>query len=111
MKNLSKTLFMLLGVTIAVTFSGCSDEESGPKPKEFEPIPISRSEETIVRADNNFAYKFFEAVDERAAEHENYVMSPLSVSMTLAMTANGASGETLDEMLDVLGFSSRTLPG
>ena len=58
MKNLSKTLFMLLGVTIAVTFSGCSDEESGPKPKEFEPIPISRSEETIVRADNNFAYKF-----------------------------------------------------
>ena len=111
MKNLSKTLFMLLGVTIAVTFSGCSDEESGPKPKEFEPIPISRSEETIVRADNNFAYKFFEAVDERAAEHENYVMSPLSVSMTLAMTANGASGETLDEMLDVLGFKQQDIAG
>ena len=111
MKNLSKTLFMLLGVTIAVTFSGCSDEESGPKPKEFEPIPISRSKKTIVRADNNFAYKFFEAVDERAAEHENYVMSPLSVSMTLAMTANGASGETLDEMLDVLGFKQQDIAG
>ena len=37
------------------------------------------------------------------------MVSPLSVSITLAMAANGASGETLDEMLDVLGFENKDI--
>lgn len=34
---------------------------------------------------------------------ENTMISPLSVSLALAMTANGAAGDTLSEMEDVLG--------
>lgn len=111
MKILSKASLYFLGVAVALALSGCSDEGSGNKPKEFEPIPVSRSEEAIVKDDNSFAYKLFDVVDSRAGEHENYVISPLSVSITLAMVANGASGETLDEMLDVLGFEQHDIAG
>lgn len=111
MKILSKASIYFLGAAVVFALSGCSDEGSGNKPKEFEPIPVSRSEEAIVKADNSFAYKLFNAVDSRAGEHENYVISPLSVSITLAMAANGASGETLDEMLDVLGFEHQDIAG
>lgn len=111
MKILSKASIYFLGAAVVFALSGCSDEGSGNKPKEFEPIPVSRSEEAIVKADNSFAYKLFNAVDSRAGEHENYVISPLSVSITLAMAANGASGETLDEMLDVLGFEQQDIAG
>jgi serpin B len=34
----------------------------------------------------------------------SFVCSPLSLQMALAMTANGAEGETQQEMLDVLGY-------
>lgn len=110
MKILLEISLYFLGATVVFALSGCSDENSGNKPKEFEPIPVSRSEETIVKADNSLAYKLFDAVDSRAGEHENFVISPLSVSITLAMAANGASGETLDEMLDVLGFEHQDIP-
>ena len=37
------------------------------------------------------------------ADGGNCLVSPLSVVLALAMTANGAAGETLSQMLDVLG--------
>ncbi len=41
-----------------------------------------------------------------AAPGANLAFSPMSVAFTLAMTANGAKGETLAEMLGVLGTAS-----
>lgn len=37
------------------------------------------------------------------SKDENLMISPLSISQALAMTANGAKGQTLDEMVNVLG--------
>lgn len=108
MRQIFKLFFSCFG--IAVALSGCSDDKgTNIQPKRFEPIPVSRSEEVIVDADNYFAYKLFDAIDEHAGKHTNFVVSPLSVSITLAMAANGASGETLDEMLDVLGFENKDI--
>ena len=36
--------------------------------------------------------------------HDNYLISPLSLKAALAMAANGASGETRDEILQTLGL-------
>ena len=38
-------------------------------------------------------------------EDKNYMFSPLSIKMALMMAANGASGETQSEILEVLGAS------
>ena len=38
------------------------------------------------------------------------MISPLSISIAMAMVTNGASGENLDEMKDVLGFGEMNLP-
>lgn len=39
-------------------------------------------------------------------EGENLICSPLSLQYALAMTANGASGETLQEIIDFLGYGA-----
>lgn len=44
-------------------------------------------------------------------EDKNVVYSPLSVLYALAMTANGAEGETLAQMEKVMGFSAEQLNG
>lgn len=44
-------------------------------------------------------------------EEQNTLISPLSVLTALAMTANGAQGETLAQMEAVLGLDSQTLNG
>lgn len=53
-----------------------------------------------------FAFQIFEAV---AAENEsNICFSPLSVQMALSMVQNGADGNTLQEIKDVMGMGDYT---
>ncbi len=59
------------------------------------------SPEDIVNAQMNFAAELFkESV--KQSENENVLVSPLSVQLALAMTANGANGKTLSEMQSLL---------
>ena len=39
-------------------------------------------------------------------EGENLIISPLSIFQALSLAANGASGKTLSEMLDILEYNS-----
>ncbi len=48
---------------------------------------------------------FYAALDNAIPQDKNYMISPLSVKMALALAANGAAGETRDEMLAVLQIS------
>src|SRR5699024_821 len=54
---------------------------------------------SIVAAQNEFAWKLFEQVNE---EKENVFISPYSIFMALAMTGNGTEGETKEEIMEVL---------
>lgn len=56
-----------------------------------------------VSGDKSFADKFAAAAGK--TETENYLISPYSAKLALAMTANGAAGSTKKEMLSVLGIS------
>lgn len=53
-------------------------------------------------AQYEFALELFKAC--RGADGENVLVSPLSVMLALSMTANGAKGETLRQMEEVLGL-------
>ncbi len=59
------------------------------------------SPEDTVNAQMNFAAELFkESV--KQSENENVLVSPLSIQLALAMTANGANGKTLSEMQSLL---------
>ena len=54
----------------------------------------------------DFAVRLFQACEKSG---ENTLVSPLSVLCALAMTANGAEGETLEQMEAVLGMTAEEL--
>lgn len=58
------------------------------------------ADETFIAAQMHFAVELFKKTANR---EKNSLISPLSVQLALAMTANGASGETLCEMETALG--------
>ena len=92
-------------------FPACSEDNEGPKGNPREDIPLSRSEEELVEANNEFAYKFMSAVCDAEKDSPNFVVSPLSLSMTMSMIANGAAGETQAQILDMLGFDREDIEG
>ena len=53
-----------------------------------------------IESRNDFVY----ALNSEMAQKGNYVFSPLSIKTALTMAANGANGETRDEILKVLGI-------
>lgn len=74
---------------------------SSPSPTEqISKVSLTATQAGYVEAGNNMAFRLLaEMYDE-----ENLVCSPLSLQYALAMTANGASGETLQEIIDFLGY-------
>jgi len=58
------------------------------------------ADDEFTDAMSDFAFKLFAS---SLTENENSLISPLSVMVALAMTANGAAGETLAEMEALLG--------
>lgn len=104
-------------VMSAALLLGVSCESDGDKlNREDLPDPLKinlRSNEVeMVKSDQLFAFDFFTNIfkEEMVGEDENFMVSPLSLSMALAMTWNGASGETKIAMQRVLrldGYSEK----
>ena len=101
--------------TSAVT--GCSSDNDGsyeePKPviDPVEPpttLELTRGEQEMVNQSNEFAFRLFrEARDEVASQ----ILSPISITYALGMLNNGAAGETLAQINQVLGFSDSGADG
>lgn len=97
-------------LTGAFLLSGCgkkvqaSDLMKGVKANDVSKEAVLRDEDTVAAAD--FAVRLFEASRQ---ENSEVLISPVSVLYALAMTANGAEGETLTQMEDVLGLSVEEL--
>ena len=61
-----------------------------------------------VTANNDLGMKIFSRIAADEAD-KNVMISPLSISIAMAMSTNGASGENLDEMKEALGFGDMEL--
>lgn len=100
----------LAAAFVLTAFSGCDASvksknlTDGIKPTA---VPVYNSfekgENTAVA---DFAAKL---IKNTKSENGNVVVSPLSVLCALAMTANGADGETLSQMEEVFGMDMETL--
>lgn len=90
---------------VALAPVGCGDTPAGPGPIDRLPRELTAGERELVASANDFSFRLFGALAAEEPE-ENVFVSPLSVSMALGMTMNGARGETLSQMRSTLGFGS-----
>ena len=90
-----------------VLLSGCGSVSETPGNNltasvQSQPVSVSAPEGDFQTSQMQFAVKLFqESVSE--TPDGNVLVSPLSVMLALSMTANGADGQTLSEMEQVLG--------
>jgi serine protease inhibitor len=107
--HLMNKSIILSGIALVAIsmFSGCQKEmvDDGPNTPNLRPLTVQ--EQKTVSSSNNFAFRSFEklSVDEATS---NLFISPLSISMALAMTYNGADGQTKEAMRQTLGFEGLT---
>jgi serpin B len=76
-----------------------------------EPVYIQLSEKSknLVASSNNFGFELFQKlVANSETPTENIMISPLSISLALSMTFNGASGLTRTDIQNTLGFGGLT---
>ena len=103
-----KTLRFLIPA-IFILLLGYSCEKTNnvePGPKE---INLTQKGKILVEADNLFGIKLFKEVLKAEEPEENVMISPLSVSLALAMTYNGAAGDTKEAMEKTLELNGLTV--
>ncbi|WP_420615122.1 serpin family protein [Candidatus Palauibacter sp.] len=95
------------GALLLLTLVGCGESFTGPSDGVDEitelPRALSAAEIELIAASNRFAFGLLAQANRPG---DNLFLSPLSASMALGMTMNGASGETWNQMRDALGFGS-----
>ncbi len=101
---MKQNLLMFIAlVSMLALVTACGDENPAT-PVVREPTAL---EKKLIESDNAFGFKLFAEINQTAAD-ENVFISPLSVSMALGMTMNGAEGQTYQEMANTLEFHGFT---
>ena len=100
----------LAALPLAALLAACADPlPPGGSPPVIAALPrqLTSVEAEMVTAANTFGFNLLKEVNTSFAD-SNVFMSPLSASMALGMTMNGAEGTTFEEMRSTLGFGPRT---
>lgn len=105
MKNTIVTIVLLTSVSLFLF--QCRETSTAPSIPQESRRQLSKGEERLVTSTNTFGVKLFSTINERANK-PNIFISPLSVSLALGMTLNGASGATYDSMQKTLELSGLT---
>lgn len=96
---------LLTGETVPVT--EVEEPEPAGEMKPREDIVLTAAEKTVVAKNSVFALNLFRQVADEAQD-DNLLVSPLSLSLALAMLNNGANGVTQEEIQTVLGYGDVT---
>ena len=100
-------LFGPMLFAVALIGSACTEATAPGAPIAELPRALTGSEGKIIAGSNDFAFDLFRTGN--LAQHQtNVFISPLSASMALGMTANGANGATYDEMRTALRLGGAT---
>src|SRR5688500_5714206 len=98
--RISRGIASLLGVLL---LAACEDPITGPEQLTDLPRQLTAAERSLIAASNHFAFGLLREADSEMPG-ENVFLSPLSASLALGMTMNGARGETFDAMRGTLAF-------
>ena len=105
---MSRLIAILLVLSMALSLTACSQGGSEDLMKEVsaKAVDVLPDMDAGAAAAADFGVRLFQTSME---EGKNTLISPLSVLYALAMTANGADGETLIQMEQVLGMDVENL--
>ncbi|WP_266203144.1 serpin family protein [Pontibacter kalidii] len=95
------TLLLSIATAAAMLFSGCQQDDASDNAPNIRALTVQ--EQKTVQSSNDFAFRAFAQLSEEEGA-ENVFISPLSISMALTMTYNGADGATKEAMRQTLGF-------
>ena len=134
---MKKNLILWMGVVLMMTVgtSSCSKSDSedivneevtdneplSNENNEFKPIDLTRAEQELVTANNDFAFNLFRKAGPRMTNgaagpcftepNKSTILSPISITYALGMLNNGAVGETQAQINKVLGFGETGADG
>ncbi len=91
---------------LIIGFTSCKKEETPAG--DMKTVQLTEKQQKLVDESNAFGFDLFRKAADISGTDQNMMISPLSVSMALGMTRNGAAGTTLDAMASTLGFSGLT---
>ena len=101
-----RKMSLLLVILIAAAVLQCSNNPTATD--RVVSRDLTASEKLLVESDNKFGLKLFKEIVKEEGD-ENVFISPLSVSMALGMTYNGAAGTTREAMQKTLELSGLTI--
>jgi serpin B len=99
-QTVTKTFLALLG-PVLLLFAGCDELHLDMFDKKEGELEIGSVDASVVTANTKFGFSLFDEI-RKTEQDKNIFISPFSVSIALAMTLNGASGETEQAMTDTL---------
>ncbi|MBQ3770843.1 MAG: serpin family protein [Bacteroidaceae bacterium] len=100
-----KKIFIILSAIVAVNgLASCNSFVESDEPNPIVVICPPTNSGVVYNSTSEMAFTLFDKVNSLAEPNENFTISPLSLSETLAMVASGAEGETRNELNKFLGF-------
>ena len=86
-------------------FAGCTGTQDENQVQNAQNVSGSESSvESVIDANNNFAFDIYEKLTSENSEDDNLFLSPFSISSAFALTYEGAKGETADQIGSVFYF-------
>ena len=109
-KKITGIFALLLAAVIGINISGCAKRvQAADLSQGITPVKVEgkAADAKYSAAQMNFALKLLEKTFEEKGK-ENLLVSPVSVTLALAMTSNGADGETKKQFETLLGSGMDT---
>ncbi|MDZ7333498.1 MAG: serpin family protein [candidate division KSB1 bacterium] len=106
---MKRIIYFILALALIFAVTTCTNCPTTPGNREVR--ELTSIEKTLVEADNSFGLKVFQAINKEDKD-KNVFISPLSISMALGMTLNGANGTTKEAMqnaLELAGLSDQQI--
>lgn len=100
-----KTIFTFITLFTFIAISSCQQDNFDPNENKI--IQLDEKSAQLIEADNVFGLEIFQEIRQESDE-ENIMISPLSISVALAMAYNGADGDTKSEMENALKLNGLT---
>lgn len=102
--------FGIVVISVLSLFLSCQKEygdDLGVELTERKDIVLTRAQMDIVHSNNKFSFELFKHCSDMEG-NKSMLISPLSVTFSLGMVDNGADGNTLKEINEVLGYKEET---